>query len=336
MKNGTGRSGALIVCALIVLGLLATTHGDPLFAQTRLGQFTVSPSAPILSTATTTRFAVIGDFGFAGVNEAAVAAMVNSWNPDFIITVGDNNYESGAANTIDPNIGQYYSNYIYPYLGTNFTPTVTITQNLFFPALGNHDWGNLPNNPTGANAYLAYFTLPGNERYYDFIWGPVHLFALDSDANEPSGNAVNSAQAVWLNARLATSTSKWRLVYMHHPPYSSGTGHPSTPELQWPYQSWGATAVLSGHVHNYERIVKNNFPYFVNGLGGRSLYASGAPISGSLFQYSSGYGAMLVTADDAQIEFEFWAISNTLSALDTYTVTIPSTSNRSYVPFVQR
>ena len=23
--------------------------------------------------------------------------------------------------------------------------------------------------------YLDYFTLPGNERYYDFTWGPVHF-----------------------------------------------------------------------------------------------------------------------------------------------------------------
>ena len=30
-------------------------------------------------------------------------------------------------------------------------------------------------------------TLPGNERYYDFVQGPVHFFVIDSDQNEPDG-----------------------------------------------------------------------------------------------------------------------------------------------------
>src|SRR5262245_17274080 len=60
-----------------------------------------------------TRFAVIGDYGSAGPVEADVAALVKSWNPDFIVTVGDNNYTSGSAATIDANIGQYYHDYIY-------------------------------------------------------------------------------------------------------------------------------------------------------------------------------------------------------------------------------
>ena len=42
--------------------------------------------------------------------------------------------------------------------------------------------------------------------------------------------------------------------------------------MQWPFQAWGADAVLAGHVHNYERLDKNGLPYFVNGSGGNSLY----------------------------------------------------------------
>lgn len=261
--------------------------------------------------------------------------MVDSWKPDFIITLGDNNYDIGSALTIDDNIGQYYKNYIYPYSGA-FTPTVPITQNLFFPALGNHDWGNAYPNPTGADPYLTFFTLPGNERYYNFVWGPAQFFAIDSDLNEPDGITPTSAQAVWLERQLADSHAQWRVVYFHHAPFTSGAGHPSTTALQWPYQSWGATAVLAGHVHNYERIVKNKFPYFVNGLGGKSIYASGAPISGSEFQFSAGYGAMLVTADDSMIVFKFHAITDTINALDTYTITTPSTSQRTYFPILKR
>ena len=64
------------------------------------------------------RFAVIGDYGLSGAAEAEVAALVHSWEPDIIITTGDNNYPSGSAETIDENIGQYYHDYISPYLGS--------------------------------------------------------------------------------------------------------------------------------------------------------------------------------------------------------------------------
>ena len=40
----------------------------------------------------TIHFAVIGDYGDAGQAELDVANLVKSWNPDFIITTGDNNY----------------------------------------------------------------------------------------------------------------------------------------------------------------------------------------------------------------------------------------------------
>jgi hypothetical protein len=59
-------------------------------------------------------FAAIGDYGFKGVGEPETARLVQSWNPDFIITLGDNNYPQGEASTIDRNIGQYFHNFIYP------------------------------------------------------------------------------------------------------------------------------------------------------------------------------------------------------------------------------
>jgi hypothetical protein len=117
----------------------------------------------------TVRFAVIGDYGLAGKPAADVAGLVKSWDPDLILTTGDNNYPIGSAETIDENVGQYYHEFIYPYKGS-YGPGADI--NRFFPTLGNHDYG-VP----GARPYLEYFTLPGNGRYYDFVWGPVHFFA---------------------------------------------------------------------------------------------------------------------------------------------------------------
>jgi hypothetical protein len=271
----------------------------------------------------TTRFAVIGDYGDAGQPEADVSNLVKSWAVDFIITTGDNNYPSGEAATIDQNIGQYYHEFIYPYVGV-YGPGAD--ENRFFPSLGNHDWVT-----TNAQPYLDYFTLPGNERYYDFVRGPVHLLAIDSDEHEPDGRSSASLQANWLQSRLADSPAVWRVVYMHHPPYSSSSVHGSEAVMQWPYAAWGATAVLAGHDHTYERLIVDGLPYFVNGLGGRqSIYPFGPPIAGSVFRYNDNYGAMLVTAGEACINFSFYARSGLL--IDSFAIDRDFT----YMPLITR
>jgi len=145
------------------------------------------------------RFVVIGDYGLSGPEEAQVAWRVASLKPDFIVTTGDNNYPLGAADTIDENIGRYFSAFIAPYHG-KFGPGAE--ENRFFPCLGNHDWDS-----ANAAPYLDYFSLPNNERYYDVVRGSVHLLALDSDANEPDGIDVTSTQAHWLEAKLEASSA---------------------------------------------------------------------------------------------------------------------------------
>lgn len=254
-------------------------------------------------------FAVIGDFGTGGPGEAAVSELVKSWQPELIITVGDNNYPSGEAETIDDHIGQFYHEFIHPYQG-EYGPGADI--NRFFPTLGNHDW-----QTDNAQPYLDYFTLPGNERYCDFVWGPVHFFALDGDEKEPDGNGRQSIQAEWLQAQLAASTSPWKLVYFHHAPYSSGR-HGSYQRMRWPFAEWGASAVLTGHDHTYERLEVDGIPYFVNGLGGDTIYNFNDPLPGSVVRYNRDLGAMRVTATETTLTFEF--ITREQLLIDTYTL----------------
>lgn len=268
-----------------------------------------SQPAPALPDASTIRFGVIGDYGRAGQAETDVANRIKSWNPDFITTTGDNNYPDGEARTIDANIGQYFHDFIYPYKGTYGSGATT---NLFFPILGNNDLDTLYGQP-----YLDYFTLPGKERYYDYVWGPVHFFVIDSDDREPDGNSSSSIQATWLHNKLTASTSTWNLVYLHHPPYSSGSVGSFT-KVQWPFADWGADAVLSGHSHTYERISRNGIVYFVNGLGGDSIQSFSTAISGSQLRYNKDYGAMLVDADSSQITFQFITRAGTI--IDTYSL----------------
>jgi len=247
------------------------------------------------------KFAAIGDYGKSGANELAVADFVKSWNPEFIITLGNNNYENGDQSTIDDNIGQYYSDFIHPYTGIYGAGD---TANRFYPSLGNRDWFS-----PGAQPYLNYFALPGNERYYDFVKGNVHFFAIDSDVNEPDGIDSNSVQAQWLKNELAESSEKWNIVYFNHPPYTSGSSSGSELLMRWPFKTWGATAVLSGHEHVYERLYVDGLPYFVNGLGGESIHSFDSTVFGSQLRYNGNYGAMIILAYDDSLSMRFYNIT---------------------------
>lgn len=266
---------------------------------------------PIFSTSQNTRFAVIGDFGQSGKPEADVATLVKGWNPDFIVTTGDNNYSNGSRFSIDNSIGKYYYQFIGSDSGNSGNNS---NQNRFFPVLGNHDWisTTCAFDPC-RGPYFGYFSLPGNERYYDFIWGSVHFFVLDSDTQEPDGVSPDSVQGLWLKQHLSNSTATWKIVVLHHSPYSSGKEHGSIKYMRWPFQEWGASAVLSGHDHIYERLDVNGIPYFVNGLGGnQDIYSFNVPIPESEIRFNQDYGAMLVEANPQALTFQFITRTGTL------------------------
>lgn len=172
-------------------------------------------------------------------------------------------------------------------------------ENHFFPCLGNHDW-DTPN----AQPYLDYFSLPNNERYYDVVRGPVQLFLLDSDANEPDGTDAESLQGRWFEAHVKASSAPWKLVFFHHPPYSSGP-HGSSIGMRWPFAEWGASIVYSGHDHTYERLSVDGFPYIVNGVGGNTLYELGEPIPESVVRNADVHGLVLVTASQTELSSRF-------------------------------
>jgi hypothetical protein len=249
--GGSGLSGTYFIDAFESrqLSYIGPVTGLPTSTPSPISLGTSTPTATRTPTRTpgptftpisenSIRFAAIGDYGKDGQAEANVANLVKSWNPDFIITTGDNNYPLGAAETIDQNIGQYYHEFISPYVGSY---DAGAGSNRFFPSLGNHDWETGNTLP-----YEDYFTLPGNERYYDFVWGPVHFFVLDSDSREPDGILSTSIQAAWLQTQLANSTSPgiWstfitRLIHrgrsMAPPPRCSGPFKPGEP--MWSYRA---------------------------------------------------------------------------------------------------
>ncbi len=253
-----------------------------------------------------TVFAAIGDYGDGSSAASNVAALVDSWAPQFVIGAGDNRY---GTSTFDQVVGQFYCDYLTDAGAGSYCNRGTSPVNAFFPVPGNHDY----TDGAGINEYLNYFTLPGTgvtssntsltERYYDVVLGAVHFFALDSQGALTSASDL-AAQRAWLQAQLAASTTEWQVVLFHHAAYSSGQ-HGSTTLMQWPFAAWGADAVIAGHDHIYERVEINGIPYFVNGLGGKSLYTIGTPVQGSKVRYNGAYGAMRIVADSTQMVFEF-------------------------------
>lgn len=271
-----------------------------------LGLIGLLLATPGLRAADPIVFASIGDFGEGNSAASNVAMLIDSWSPEFIVIAGDTRY---GAKTFDQVVGQFYCEYLTDAGSGNNCNRGTSPTNAFFPVPGNHDY----TDGGGINEYLNYFTLPGagiassntsgNERYYDFVMGPVHFFALDSQRALNSA-ADMAAQRAWLQAQLTASTADWQIVLFHHAAYSSGQ-HGSTTAMQWPFAEWGADAVIAGHDHIYERVVLGGIPFFVNGLGGKSLYSFGTPVPGSQSRYNGGFGAMRISADSEQMTFEF-------------------------------
>jgi tartrate-resistant acid phosphatase type 5 len=287
--------------------------------------------------AETVTFAVFGDYGGASKAATEVADLVHSWNPDFIVTTGDNNYGNIAVGSMDWElyVGSRYGDYMKGRSDGKY-PSQTSPVQRFFPSVGNHDTESgfvlgdspaAPGGPIGTGGgvgdkpgYIDYFhTDPGDpdgrlpsgvhspqHSFYDVRWGPVHLFALDSDRAQAEP-ASGVEQREWLQARLADSDAPWKFVYFHHAAYSSGP-HGSHAMMQWPFAEWGADAVFQGHDHNYERLLVDDFLYFVSGLGGQGTYGFPREAPGSLVRYSETNGAMRVTVDETSVLFEFVAL----------------------------
>jgi tartrate-resistant acid phosphatase type 5 len=249
------------------------------------------------------RFAIVGDMG-SSTAATSVAKLIKDRGTEHVFTTGDNCY---GRTPISTQIGSNYSSFV--------------VARRFWPSLGNHDYSDACGNRS--LAYLAYFNLPGNERYYDVRLGAVHFFVVNSDNREPNGISASSRQAQWFKRRIQASGAPWQVVVMHHPPYSSGE-HGSTAAVRWPFEQWGVDAVLNGHDHNYERILRDDnrdgrkLPYFISGLGGRGKDPIPGNVEGSAFRYSAEFGALFLNASQQQLKFEFRNIRGTV--VDSYIV----------------
>lgn len=291
--------------AIIETGVLP---GDTVFADNPegLASGTTVPTTP--TNPWLYRFAVIGNYGQNTAPAGAVAAMVNSWSPLFVVTTGGNGLGTDTSiPALDMDVGTNYHQYINPYVGTQGTGSPS--RNSFWPTVSDYEWFNTATLST----YKQYFPLPteNGENYYDHIEGPVHFFFLDSNPSTPDGNSATSTQAEWLRVKLATSPCKYKVVSMFRTAYSSYADGQGNTGLNWPFAAWGATVVLNGQPFGYERILADGINYITNGIGA-VVEAPGTLDPFSRFTYNAQVGAQLVTVNCDSVRFELYSVDGKL------------------------
>ena len=180
--------------------------------------------------------------------------------PDFVLTVGDNQYETGKLSDFREAYDKTWGRF----------------RDITRPTPGNHEYRR-----EDARGYFNYFGAkahPGRRGYYSFEVEGWHLIALNSNIS----TRKTSRQVEWLRRDLTSNPSECTLAYWHHPLYSSGE-HGNNPKVRPLWKALNAAdaeLVINGHNHNYERFAPQNaygkkrsggIREIVVGTGGRNL-----------------------------------------------------------------
>ena len=244
--------------ATVLGGLLAIAATGRLTApvgaagQGAAGERTAQQTAgsPLPNRQGSLKFAVLGDFGTGEKTQYELADQMirlhDRFKYDFVVLVGDNLYGSERPQDFVKKFEQPYKDLLDR--GVKF-----------YASLGNHD--------AREQRYYKLFNMDG-KLYYTFSPSPnVRFFALESTYPVPE-------QFEWLENELKSSGSAWKIVFFHHPLYSSGDRHGSDLRLRDVLEplliKYNVSVVLTGHDHFYERVKpQKGITYFVTGSGGQ-------------------------------------------------------------------
>ncbi len=195
------------------------------------------------------RFLAIGDTGSGTKEQNQLAQVMVNYRQvfpyQFVIMMGDNIYGSEKEADMKIKFEQPYK----PLLDGGVQ---------FYASLGNHDEAN--------QRFYEKFNMKGDE-YYRFNKDGVSFYALNS-------NYMDKRQVQWLENELSNDSAKWKIAFMHHPPYSSGAQHGSSKDIREIVEplflKYGVDVVFTGHEHFYERIKpQKGIYYFITGAGGK-------------------------------------------------------------------
>lgn len=233
---------------------------------------TVSPTGPIVVLGDTQRTSWGEQLLFGREqNETARRALVEKIaaeeRPAFVVHVGDMVVTGGSLPE-----WEYFDRLMSP---------LTVRRIPVLPVFGNHDyWGSDREALRQARARFPQLTEYG---YYAMRHGRLGLIWLDSNLDGATGRE----QATWFERALLAFESdpgvRGVLVFTHHPPYTngkqrSGDAYVLTQLLPSFLAAPKARVMLSGHVHGYERFVRDGRTFVVTGGAGgpRVEYRVGA------------------------------------------------------------
>jgi Calcineurin-like phosphoesterase len=240
-------------------------------------------------------FAIIGDTGTGSKQQHQLGEILLQAKAvfpfDFVLLLGDNLYGGEAPKDYKSKFADVYRQLLDQKVS-------------FYATLGNHD--------EPAQRFYKDFNMDGKE-YYRFSKGDVAFYSLNS-------NYMDQKQVKWLESELAKDTSKWKIAFHHHPPYSSGGKHGSDTALRKViepiYLKYGVNIVLTGHDHFYERMKpQKGIYYFVSGAGGKLRSGDvkdNSPLTEKFFDRDMSF--MLAEIDGDQ--FHFQVISRTGQTVD--------------------
>lgn len=221
------------------------------------------------------RIGAVGDSGFGQPVTRQLAELMATYDLDFVLHTGDIVYRvgenSGPAEA-------FALKYFQP-----FAPL--LRQTTIYPVLGNHEYDSAALKD-GQPYYDAVFpAIPdlsasrGGEQetrhWYAVSYGPIQFIMLNSQVFWRGGDEI-AEQDAWLSERLSDGRFTVTIPVFHVPPYTSGLhAHDGIPiQTNWVsrFEPSVVPIVLSGHDHNYERLIVNGITYIVTGGGSSVLY----------------------------------------------------------------
>jgi hypothetical protein len=262
------------VLTSLLIGLAWPTLGQELRLPTHAGSV---------------KFAIIGDTGQPGAGQTAIAKQMAAWHGrfpfEFVLMTGDNLYGPESAKDYDRKFALPYK----PLLERGIR---------FYATLGNHD--------DAGQIHYKPFNMNG-QKYYSFKpRGDVRFFSMDS-------NYVDQKQLDWLDKELTASGSDWKIVFFHHPLYSSGATHGSADTqralIEPVLLKHGVNVVIAGHEHFYERLKpQKGVAYFI--IGSSAKLRKGDLRKSALTTYGNDSDYAFVLAEIVGNEMYFQAIND--------------------------
>jgi hypothetical protein len=242
-------------------------------------------------------FDVMGDWGSVDTNgnnpdQANLDARIAASGARFMVTVGDNGYNSGSQT----NYGdlQQTGSGTSAIFGPNFW-TVAGSSIPIFTAPGNHGLSGTSHtdittwtedqavsSSSGSYANGTYNCCSGGTANYGNEWyafnaGPARFYILDSAWGDTNGGtstpygqdyanhfSPTSAEYQWLLADLQAHPGVMKFAFMHYPWYSDNSSQTSdtymttvqpgaTQSIESLFAQYGVDIVFNGHAHIYQR-----------------------------------------------------------------------------------